>query len=65
MAYGRSGQIALADLATADMHYYNGNRMQARIFATRAQQKLKPGSAEWIRAQDILNSTQSAKKTNE
>lgn len=59
LAYGRSGQVALADLATADMHYYGGNRMQARIFATRAQQKLVPGSAEWLRAQDILNATQS------
>ena len=58
LAYGRSGQVALADLATADMHYYSGNRMQARIFATRAQQKLARGSAEWLRAQDILNTTQ-------
>lgn len=61
MAYGRSGQTALADLATADMHYYNGDRMQARIFATRAQQKLAPGSADWLRAQDILNTTKSTK----
>ncbi|MHC5307418.1 M48 family metalloprotease [Bartonella sp. LJL80] len=62
MAYGRNGQVAQADLATADMHYYNGNRMQARIFATRAQQKLKQGSADWLRAQDILNTTQSSKR---
>ncbi|EJF88737.1 M48 family metalloprotease [Bartonella tamiae] len=62
MAYGREGKIGLADLATADMHYYNGNRMQARIFATRAQQKLKYGSSDWLRAQDIINTTQSNKR---
>ncbi|GAA0590377.1 M48 family metalloprotease [Paenochrobactrum glaciei] len=54
-AYGQSGDIALADLATADMHYYSGNRQQAKIFALRAQQKLKKGSPDWLRAQDIIN----------
>ncbi|WP_366048850.1 M48 family metalloprotease [uncultured Bartonella sp.] len=62
LAYGRSGQVGLADLATADMHYYSGNRIEARIFATRAQQKLSPKSAEWLRAQDILNTTQLKKR---
>lgn len=61
MAYGRSGQIALADLATADMNYYNGQIKQARIFALRAQKKLKPKSPDWLRAQDILNTTQPTK----
>ncbi|YBV97581.1 M48 family metalloprotease [Phyllobacteriaceae bacterium JZ32] len=55
-AYGQMGDIAEAELATADMHYYSGNIQEARIFATRAQQKLKRGSPEWIRAQDIINS---------
>lgn len=54
-AYGQSGNIALADLATADMHYYSGERQQAKIFAIRAQQKLKKGSPDWQRAQDIIN----------
>jgi len=55
-AYGQMGDIGEAELATADMHYYSGNIQEARIFATRAQQKLKRGSPEWIRAQDIINS---------
>jgi len=55
MAYGRIGNTALADLATADQHYYSGDRAQARIFATRAQRALKPNSPEWLRARDILS----------
>jgi predicted Zn-dependent protease len=54
-AYGQSGEIGLAELATADMHYYSGERQQAKIFATRAQQKLKRGSPDWTRAQDIIS----------
>lgn len=54
-AYGQTGRPAAADLATADMHYYSGDKAEARYFAARAQQGLKRGSAEWLRAQDILN----------
>ncbi|KAA6204866.1 MAG: M48 family peptidase [Candidatus Tokpelaia sp.] len=57
LAYGQAGKPALADLATADMHYYGGNIGEARYFAARAKQGLKPGSADWLRAQDILNVT--------
>jgi predicted Zn-dependent protease len=54
-AYGQLGQIAEADLATADGHFYRGAYQDARIFATRAQQQLKRGSPGWLRAQDIIN----------
>lgn len=54
-AYGRVGDIAEAELATAEMHYYSGAIQDARIFATRAQQKFKRGSPSWLRAQDIIN----------
>jgi len=57
MAYGRTGNTALADLATADQHYYSGDGAQARIFATRAQRALKPNSPDWLRARDILSIT--------
>jgi len=57
MAYGRTGDTALADLATADQHYYSGDAAQARIFATRAQRALKPNSPDWLRARDILSIT--------
>lgn len=55
-AYARLGKAPLADLATADMHYYSGNLQQARIFATRAKMGLKPGTPEWLQADDIVNS---------
>ncbi|MGL4490770.1 MAG: M48 family metalloprotease [Rhizobiaceae bacterium] len=53
-AYGQMGQINEAELATAEMHFYNGNRNEAKIFAGRAQKGLKKGSPAWIRASDIL-----------
>ena len=54
-AYGQLGQVGQAELAAADGHYYSGNFQDAKIFAARAQKKLKPGSPEWLRAQDIIN----------
>ncbi|WOC17252.1 Beta-barrel assembly-enhancing protease [Pseudochrobactrum sp. MP213Fo] len=60
-AYGQSGQMALADLATADQHYYAGRINDAKIFATRAQTRMKSGSPDWLRAQDIIN-TKTKKK---
>ncbi len=60
-AYGQSGQMGLSDLATADQHYYAGRINEARIFATRAQTRLKSGSPDWLRAQDIIN-TKTKKK---
>ena len=60
-AYGQSGQMGLSDLATADQHYYAGRINEAKIFATRAQTRLKSGSPDWLRAQDIIN-TKTKKK---
>ena len=54
-AYGQSGDIGLAELATAEGHYQAGNYRDAKIFAARAQQKIKRGSPPWIQAQDIIN----------
>ncbi len=54
-AYGQIGEIAEAELATAEGHYYSGNFQQARQFAARAQSRLHPGSPSHVRAQDILN----------
>jgi predicted Zn-dependent protease len=61
-AYGMLGDVAEAELATAEGHYYSGAYRDAAIFATRAQQRLKPGSPDWLRAQDIINQGKSAKK---
>lgn len=54
-AYGQLGDVAEAELAVANGHYYSGNFRDAKIFAARAQQKFKPGSPEWTQAQDIIN----------
>ena len=54
-AYGQMGEIAEAELATAEGHYYSGNFREARQFAARAQSRLTPGSPSHVRAQDIIN----------
>jgi predicted Zn-dependent protease len=54
-AYGRLGDEPGAELALAEGHYYSGDYQNAKIFALRAQQKMKPGSPGWVRAQDIVN----------
>ena len=54
-AHGALGEIGEAELASAEGNFHAGNIRDARIFAARAQQKLKPGSPAWQRAQDILD----------
>lgn len=54
-AYGQLGEIGQAELATAEGHFHSGNHQDARIFAARAQTKLKRGAPAWVRAQDIIN----------
>jgi predicted Zn-dependent protease len=54
-AYGQLGSIPEADLATAEGYFYAGGYKDAKIFAARAQVKLKRGSPGWVRAQDIIN----------
>lgn len=54
-AYGQLGDEAGAELATAESNFYRGSYQDAKIFAARAQVKLKPGSPGWLRAQDIIS----------
>ena len=54
-AHGRLGNVAEAELATAEGHFHSGNYRDAKGFAARAQQKLQKGSPSWTRAQDIIN----------
>ena len=61
-AYGMQGDVADAELATAEGHFYGGAYKDAKIFAARAQTKLKRGSPGWVRAQDIINYKQPGKK---
>ncbi len=53
-AQGRLGNIPEAELATAEGHFYSGKFQEAKIFATRAQLKMKRGSPGWLRASDII-----------
>ena len=54
-AYGQTGDVANAELSTADMNFYGGNLQEAKIFAARAQKKFKTGTPGWLRADDIIN----------
>ena len=55
MAYGRKGDLAQADLASAQAAFSRGDMMTARQLATRAKTKLPIGSPAWVRADDIVN----------
>ncbi|MEQ1866160.1 MAG: M48 family metalloprotease [Micropepsaceae bacterium] len=57
-AYARSGNDAMAALATAERYYALGSYPQAMTFAQRAQTKLKEGTNDWQRANDILSTAQ-------
>lgn len=63
MAYGKKGDLAHADLASAEAAFYRGDFGAATMLATRAKTKLPIGSPAWVRADDIV--TAKAKtKTN-
>jgi predicted Zn-dependent protease len=55
IAYARLGNIPLADLSTAEAAMLRGDRELASKKAQMAAAKLKRGSPEWLRANDILN----------
>ena len=55
IAEGRSGQRVLADLALAEHALLSGDIRRAGALADRAGRKLPENSADWHRAQDILN----------
>jgi predicted Zn-dependent protease len=55
IAYARLGNIPLADLSTAEAAMLRGDKELASKKAELAAAKLKRGSPEWLRANDILN----------
>ncbi len=61
-AYGQLGEVGEAELASAEGYFYSGVYHDAKVFAARAQQKLKRGSPAWVRAQDIINYKAPGKK---
>ncbi len=54
-AYYKDGKGPEADAMTAQAYFLEGNLKQAQIFAKRAQVKLRSGSPEWIKNDDIIN----------
>jgi len=55
MAYGRKGDLAHADLASAQAAFTRGDIKTARQLASRAKTRLPVGSPAWVRADDIVN----------
>jgi predicted Zn-dependent protease len=53
-AYDMSGDVPMAQLATAQGLFADGHIEQAKVQATRAQSKLPVGSPAWLRADDIV-----------
>lgn len=53
-AYGELNDEPMAQLATAEQHYAVGDMYGAARFATLAEAKLKQGTPEWQRANDIM-----------
>jgi predicted Zn-dependent protease len=55
MAYGRKGDLAQADLASAQAAFARGDVKTARQLAARAKTRLPVGSPAWVRADDIIS----------
>lgn len=55
MAYGRAGNLAEADLASAQAAYLRGDGKTARDLASRAKTRFAIGSPGWVKADDIVN----------
>ena len=53
-AYAKKGNQVLAIAATAEERFLQGRHKEAKQFARRAQPKVKTGSPQWLRLQDIL-----------
>jgi predicted Zn-dependent protease len=54
MAYGHKGDIAQADLASAQAAYARGDIKTARELAARAKTRFPVGSPGWVKADDIV-----------
>ncbi|WP_424632163.1 M48 family metalloprotease [Bradyrhizobium sp. SYSU BS000235] len=55
MAYGRKGNYAEADLASAQAAYLRGDQKTARDLASRAKTRFAIGTPGWVKADDIVN----------
>jgi predicted Zn-dependent protease len=55
MAYGRKGDLAQADLASAQAAFARGDAKTARELASRAKTRFPVGSPGWVKADDIVS----------
>jgi predicted Zn-dependent protease len=55
MAYGRKGDLAQADLASAQSAFMRGDATTARQLAARAKTRFPVGSPGWVKADDIAS----------
>jgi predicted Zn-dependent protease len=55
MAYGRKGDYAQADLASAQAAYLRGDTKTARDLASRAKTRFAIGTPGWVKADDIVS----------
>ncbi|MBN9027152.1 MAG: M48 family metallopeptidase [Rhizobiales bacterium] len=60
-AYALRGDVAMADLATAQGEFAEGRYKEAKSRARRVQKQFKEGSPAWLRADDILSYTPPSK----
>ena len=58
MAYGRKGDYAQADLASAQAAYLRGDHKTARDLASRAKTRFAVGTPGWVKADDIISAKQ-------
>ncbi|ABE39669.1 peptidase M48, Ste24p [Rhodopseudomonas palustris BisB5] len=61
MAYGRKGDYAEADLASAQAAFLRGDNKTARELASRAKTRFPVGSPGWVKADDIVAAKPPAK----
>jgi predicted Zn-dependent protease len=54
MAYGRKGDLADADLASAQAAFLRGDNKTARDLASRAKARFAIGTPGWVKADDII-----------
>ena len=54
MAYGRKGDLAEADLASAQAAFLRGDNKTARDLASRAKARFAVGTPGWVKADDII-----------
>ena len=64
MAYGRKGDLAQADLASAQAAAARGDLKTARELAARAKIRFAVGSPGWVKADDIVSARQTIRRPN-